>query len=338
MQDSLIGSTLGDRYQIRAHTSEEMLGRVYLATDTATGSLVHLKVLHPYLTENPEKVRRFAREITATNAVRHPNTVAVVDHGEADALHWLVLEYAPTQALADAIESGGQVSVERACHITAQVAAALAAAHKQGVVHRNLNPSNILLLQNARRGDYVKVRDFGLSRLEGSSDLTAANVRIGNTYYMAPEYIDRQEVDPRGDVYALGCILVFMLTGAPPFEGRPGEVLEMHITHRPPAISQRRAGLPSWLDALVASLLDKEPRNRPSAAGLAEQLARSTSQDLSPPPLLRLDAEGQPVPLTAVEHLLENKKRTALVAGGLLSAGSVLAAGVVAILYLMANT
>lgn len=348
MSDPLIGQILADRYEIRQQDAEEMLGRVYLAQDRSTGSLVHVKVLHPYLTQNVEKVRRFAREVTATSAVRHPNSVSVIDHGESGDLHWLVLEHFPTKTLQDEVEKGGPITPARAVHIAAQVASALAAAHKEGIVHRNLNPGTILLLQNTRRDDFVKVRDFGLSRLQqedeegGDEDgdggaLTTAGARIGNTFYMAPEYIEEQLVTPRGDIYALGGILVFMLTGHPPFTGRPGQVLEKHLHERPTPVSKERNDVPPWLDEYILLLLGKDPQKRPGADAVHDTLQRNSPKRLDPPPLASVDASGNPIPPTAIDRLMDNKAAIAVVLVALLAVGGAFLLAVAAGVWFFAS-
>lgn len=324
MSNDLTGQLLADRYEIREQRAEEMLGRVYLAKDRSTGGLVNVKVLHPYLTQNVEKVRRFAREVTATSAIRHPNTVAVIDHGESGDLHWLVLEYNPARSLQEIVEQDGPLPVDKAIHVSAQIASALGAAHREGVVHRNLNPGTILLLENARRDVYVKVRDFGLSRLQGGDEdedeeghaLTTAGARIGNTFYMAPEYIEEQLADPRGDVYALGCILYFMLTGHPPFTGRPAQVLDKHMNERPPLLSREVEQVPPWLDEFAYRLLTKNPNQRPTADTVRETLGRNTPKSLDPPPLLAIDSEGNAVPPSPVEQAMDNRVYIALAVGG----------------------
>ncbi|NCG18941.1 MAG: protein kinase [Rhodobacterales bacterium] len=335
MTQNIVGQTLGGRYTVVSHTSEEMLGRVYLARDTATGGLVSLKVLHPYLTENLEKVRRFAREITATSAVRHANSVAVVDSGESGELHWLVLEYLNSRTLQQEIASLGTLPIARVIHIGAQIASAMAAAHEEGIVHRNLNPGNVLLLNNTRDGDYVKVRDFGLSRLggddEGGHALTGTGARIGNTFYMAPEYIECSTVDPRGDVYALGGLFHCMITAHPPFQGRPGQVLEMHITEPAPSVTQARPDAPRWLAELVLQLLEKDINRRPQAADIHDALVKQAEGSLQPPQLLQLDGEGNVVPMTKVEKAVEKKF---LIGGAVLGAAGL---GLIALTALMAG-
>jgi serine/threonine-protein kinase len=343
MSDTLIGQKLGNRYLVLRHVAEEMLGRVCLAKDEETGALVQIKVLHPYLTQQPDKVRRVAREVSATSAVRHPNTLAVLDHGEDDANHWLVLEYMPAESVTDRIESSGPMSFEDVAHAMSQIAEALSAAHNEGVVHRNLNPGNILLLKNARSGVYVKVRDFGLSQLDTGDDedddfkeqITTVGTRLGNSFYMAPEYIRDQQVEARSDVYALGCVAYFMLTGHPPFQGRPGQVLDMHLSHIPQPPSRERSELPPWLDELVLHLLNKDPNQRPTAAAVSQTLKRNVSQDLSAPPLLRIDAEGNAIPPTPVEKAVESKWMLMGIAGGFVA---ILIVGMLAMLAFWATT
>lgn len=296
--DALLGQTLGDRYFVLEKTGEEMLGRVYTGRDTKQDRLVSVKVLHPYLAENPEKVRRFAREISATSAVRHPNSVQVLDYGEHQGQHFFVLEYLVGRTLQE-ILAEGPMPVERAASIAAQIANALDAAHAEGVVHRNLNPHNVVLLENASRGDFAKVRDFGLSKLEDAGEedghgLTATGARIGNTAYMAPEYIEDSVVSPQGDLYALGCLLFHMLTGRPPFEGKSGNVLMMHISNVPEVPSRLRAEVPGWMDKLVLHLLEKDPARRPHRGRIVSgALEQGVGRSLEAPKLHGISSQGE---------------------------------------------
>lgn len=316
--DPLLGQQLGGRYQILEKAADEMLGRVYKARDAQEHHLVHVKVLHPYLAGNPEKVRRFAREITATSVIRHPNTVDVLDYGEVGDQHFFVMEFVRARSLHEELEKG-PVSIDRAVHIAAQIAGALDAAHAQGVVHRNLSPHNILLLENADQ-DYVKVRDFGLSKLEDAEDLgqglTATGARIGNTSYMAPEYIEDSEVTPQVDLYALGCLLFHMVTGRPPFEGKSGQVLMMHISNLPDVPSQLQPEIPPWLDRIILHLLEKEPRRRPHRGRMvAGALEQGIGRSLEPPPLHRIDANGEIVRSAFSRKGGSQNGKTTLVAG-----------------------
>lgn len=290
-QDPLIGHTLAGKYVIQTLVREEGLGKVYDALALPQRSPVSVKVLHPHLVEDKEAFGRFGREMLATAAVAHPNTVKMLDFGEHRGIfHFLVLERLWARTLGDEIAELEKLPPERACHVAAQIASALITAHAEHVVHRNLSSDNVLLLDNAVHGDFVKIRDFGMARLydergQADDDISDVDTRVGTLAYMAPEYIDKGIADPRGDLYALGILLYEMLTGAPPFKGRGGDVLESHVNEVPPPPSEQ-AAVPMWLDALVATLLEKDPLMRPrNAAEVLTALQRGTGKRLDPPDL-----------------------------------------------------
>jgi serine/threonine-protein kinase len=187
---------------------------------------------------------------------------------------------------------------ERAAHIAAQLASAVGAAHQEGIVHRNLSPHNVLLLDNAADGDFVKVRDFGLSKLDSddaedsNGQLTQVGARVGNTHYMAPEYVEEGRVHPKGDVYAVGGLLYHMLTGRPPYEGRAGDVLTAHVASPVPVPSSAQPGLPPWCDELVAKLMAKRTKDRPGAYRVPQLLEDAVGRPLGAPSLLRVAADG----------------------------------------------
>lgn len=300
LSSSLIGLALNERFRVEEKIGEELLGSLYLATDEHPDHherKVVVKVLHPHLTGNKEKFARFAREITATDMVRHPNTVAVVGWGQHLELHYLVLEHTKAHPLADELAKGA-MSVERAAHIAAQVAAAVGAAHQEGVVHRNLSPHNVLLLENASDGDFVKVRDFGLSKLEsgdsddGNTHLTQAGARVGNTHYMAPEYIEDGTVHPKGDLYAVGSLFFHMITGRTAYEGRAADVLTAHIADPVPVPRMVDPSLPEWCDEVVAKLMAKRPKERPGGYQVVQLLESHVGRSLSAPELLEVRADG----------------------------------------------
>jgi len=297
LASSLLGLTLSERFLVQEKVGEELLGSVYLATDQQTGDTVHVKVLHPHLATNKEKFARFGREITATEMVKHPNTVKVVGWGQHLEMRYLVLEHVLARPLAEELEKG-PMPPHRAAHIAAQVAAAVGAAHQEGIVHRNLSLHNVLLLDNAASGDFVKVRDFGLSKLDttdaddNATHLTQAGARVGNTHYMAPEYIEANKVHPKGDVYAVGGLLYHMLTGSPPYEGRAGDVLASHVDSPVPSPSEARPGLPPWCDELVHQMMAKKTKDRPGAYRVPSMLEDAVGQSLAAPKLLRVSADG----------------------------------------------
>jgi hypothetical protein len=300
LASSLIGLALNERFRVEEKVGEELLGSLYLATDEHPdhhGRKVMVKVLHPHLTGNEEKFARFAREITATDMVRHPNTVGVVGWGQHLELYYLVLEHVVAHPLADELAKGA-MPPDRAAHIAAQVAAAVGAAHQEGVVHRNLSPHNVLLLENVSNGDFVKVRDFGLSKLEsgdsddGNTHLTQAGARVGNTHYMAPEYIEEGKVHPKGDLYAVGALFHHMVSGQTPYQGRAADVLTAHIADPVPQPTAVRPSLPAWCDDVVAKLMAKHPKERPGGYQVVQLLEGHVGHSLAAPELLEVRADG----------------------------------------------
>lgn len=298
--DPLVGHTLAGRYVIEGLVREEGLGKVYDAVLLPARQPISVKVLHPNLVEDKEAFGRFGREMMATAAIQHPNTIEMLDFGEHRGIfHFIVLERFQARSLGEELGVWKQLPVDRVASIAAQIASALITAHGENIVHRNLTSDNVLLLDNAIDGDFVKIRDFGMARLhdaEGNvdDDISDVTTRVGTVSYMAPEYIDTGMVDPRGDLYALGCLMYEMLTGAPPFVGRQGEVLEAHMRDVPPPPSSR-VPVPLWMDALVATLLEKDPLKRPrNAAEVLTALQRGSGKRLDPPQLAR---EPQPRPM-----------------------------------------
>lgn len=288
--DKRTGRILSGRYQLEERVSQELLGDVYAATDRSTGQRVQVKILHEHLSKDDRRFGRFLREVRAGSMVRHVNTIETLDSGTDDELHYLIFEYFEARSLEEELKAVGPLPIHRVAHIAAQIASAIGAAHQESVTHRALNPRNVLLLSDSPRGDFVKVRDFGLSKLERFSDeesnhLTEAGMRVGNTAYMAPEYIERDRFHPKGDLYALGCLMTIMLTGKPPFTGRGASVLTDHVASDPPRPSSRREDVPGWLDELVLELLEKRPEDRPGAYQIVQRLEEGIGHRLEPPGL-----------------------------------------------------
>jgi serine/threonine protein kinase len=286
-KDSITGSVIANRYKVTGFLRAGRMGDVYVARRLDDNQKVSVKMLDPGLFTNPEAVRRFEREAKIAQAIAHPFTLRVLDHVRADLGPYLVLEYVEGESLADVIEEG-PLAPERAALITGRIALALEAAHQRGVVHRDLAPANVILARQGTNADLVKVSDFGLAMLTEQEDdgkeatLTAVGVRIGTPTYMAPEYIEEYELDHRADIYGLGIMLFEMLTGAPPFTGRPYKVMEAHVNEPVPRPSSKRPGVPGWLDDLVFRMTAKRPDQRlQSAADVAEAVTRGLGQQLT---------------------------------------------------------
>ncbi len=326
--DPFIGTTVADRYDIREHAYDEALGRVYTAWDRLGHKLVHVKVLGPEFAEDSAKFRRFGREITASFMVTHPHTVEVLDFGDADGMLYLVLEFLVAHEASKEMVRG-PLDPERVAAIIAQAAAAVGAAHQEGIVHRNLCPDTILLLDNVEGGDFVKVRDFGMSKLESAEQtgggLTTANERLGVAAYTAPEYLSTGEYHLKGDLYALGAIAWHMLVGMPPFEGDIATVLTEAMAGPPPAPSTKRDGIPDWLDRLVVELLATNPADRPSAYKVIQRVETGLDGPIPTGTVLPLDAEGKPATAPLAAGGANPRLVAAAVAGLVVVAGVVLA-------------
>ncbi|MCB9695619.1 MAG: serine/threonine protein kinase [Alphaproteobacteria bacterium] len=272
MKETITGSTVAGHYKVTGMLRPGRMGDIYVARRLEDDAKVAIKFLEPALFENEEAIARFERESKVAHAIDHPCTIRVLEFGRSEHGPYLVTEFVEGELLSDVIEDKGALGPERAAVITARIARALQAAHDKGVVHRDLAPSNVILGRQGDRTDLVKVSDFGLALLthedeEDSTHLTAVGVRIGTPTYMAPEYIEEYELDHRADIYGLGIMLYEMLTGQPPFTGRPYKVMDAHVNDPIPRPSAKRSEVPKWLDDLVLRMAAKRPDQRPQSSG-----------------------------------------------------------------------
>jgi serine/threonine protein kinase len=249
------------------------MGEVYLARDTRLDRPVALKLLPSSLTSDPDRVRRFEREARAASSLSHPNIITVHEIGEEDGLRFIVTEYVEGRTLRELIESGG-LNLPQALDTAIQVASALQAAHRVGVVHRDVKPENVMV----REDGYVKVLDFGLAKLaeraapagepgEMAATLlkqsTQTGLVMGTTRYMSPEQARGQKVDARTDVWSLGVVLYEMVTARSPFDGEtPSDVLVSVLTKEPQPLSQYAPEAPAELQQIVSKALVKEREGR----------------------------------------------------------------------------
>lgn len=276
--DHMVGQVLGGRYALRELLAAEELGHVYAAIGPE--GPVDVKLLAPLAHQSPERMGRFFRELIASAALHHPNCVTMLDFGEEGVFHYAVFEHLTGERLSAAL-ARGPLPAARTAEVALGIARALGAAHAEGILHRNLHPGNVQLLE----GGGVKVRDFGLCRLEeaeGDQKLTAKGTRVGRPEYMSPEYVKYFDVGPRGDLYALGLLCWEMLVGRPPFTGAAEAVLKLQADVAVPPPSEIVAGVPPWLDAVVTSLCEKGRNRRPAdAAAVIAAIEKGTA---APPP------------------------------------------------------
>lgn len=285
MSDRITGSVIADRYRVTGFLRSGRMGDIYVARRVADNKKVAVKVLDPGLFDNEEAVKRFEREARVTIKVDHPCTTRVLDYGRAEQGPYLVMEYVEGELLSDVLDEQGALPPQRAARIAGQIALALGAAHAAGVIHRDLAPCNVLVAKQDVHEDLVKVTDFGLSLIthdDGTenTNLTAVGVRIGTPTYMAPEYIEEYELDHRADIYGLGVMLYEMLTGAPPFSGRPYKIMDAHVNTPMPKPSAAKPGIPGWLDDLVLAMTAKKPDDRLADA---EAVVRRVEEGLGAP-------------------------------------------------------
>ena len=240
------------------------MARVFLAEDLRLGREVAVKVLRPELGSSVETTR-FLREIRIVANLNHPHIVPVHDSGEADGLLFYVMPLITGETLADRIRRDGAVPVDEAVELLAGLGSALDFAHRQGLVHRDVKPSNVLLSDG-----HALLADFGIARaILDSADtrVTATGFTPGSVHYMSPEQAGGDaSIDGRSDVYSLGCVAFEMLTGSPPFEGSTRSILVQHLAGEAPSLKSRLASLPGRLEAAVAEALDKDPDRRPQTA------------------------------------------------------------------------
>ncbi|HVK13220.1 MAG TPA: protein kinase [Gemmataceae bacterium] len=253
------------------------MGEVHLAEHGLLKRPCAVKLIRPEKAGDSNLIRRFEREARATAGLTHPNTVEVFDFGRTpDGTFYYVMEYLPGPTLADLVRTHGPLPPARAVHFLRQLCGALREAHAAGLVHRDVKPGNVIVCRRGTEADVAKLLDFGLvHHADGDAGLTRDGTTLGTPDYMAPEQTTGGPVGPAGDLYSLGAVGFFLLTGRPPF--RAPTVLDLLLAHRtapPPRATDVVPDTPADLDAVLARCLAKAPADRyPDAAALDAALA-----------------------------------------------------------------
>ncbi|UFS95979.1 serine/threonine-protein kinase [Nocardia huaxiensis] len=262
-------------YRIEHRLGSGGMAVVYRAQHPRLPRKEALKILLANHSEDPDFQFRFLREAEVAARLDHPNLVSVHDRGIHQGRPWIAMQFIDGTDVATLIRHGPRaLPPERAVHILGEAARGLDEIHRAGLVHRDVKPANIMVTRGRDGRDRVLVTDFGIARTTEDGDrITGSGAVVGTLGYIAPEQLENGPVDHRADVYALGCTLYQMLTGALPFErGDPRSVVRAHLLDPPPQPS--RAGLPAGFDAVIARAMAKDPRRRhPSCGALAEEAA-----------------------------------------------------------------
>jgi serine/threonine-protein kinase len=322
----LVGQMFSDRYEIGPEIGRGGMAEVFLARDRLLDRDVAVKVLSASHVSDPTFVARFRREAQAAASLNHHNIVAVYDWGEEGDTYFIVMEYVAGRTLRDVLRTYERLPAMEASRIAGEIADALAFAHRNGVVHRDVKPGNVLLTPSGS----VKVTDFGIARADMAEDLTKTGSVMGTATYFSPEQAQGRELDGRADVYSLGVVLYEMLTGVPPFVAdNPVSVAYKHVREEPVPPSYIAPDVPGALDRVVLTAMEKNPDARyQSAADLRADLMRfERGRPLVGGPILPVAAAvgaGAPtvaMPVTATDRPAPATTRPRRGVGGVVMVG-----------------
>ncbi len=268
------------------------MATVYVATDLRLERRVALKIMHGHLSDDTVFQSRFVQEARAAARLADPHVVNVFDQGQDGDMAYLVMEYLPGITLRELLREQRRLTVPQAVSIMDAILSGLAAAHRAGIVHRDVKPENVLLAEDGR----IKIGDFGLARATTANTATGSQL-LGTIAYLAPELVTRGTADARSDIYSLGILLYEMLTGEQPYKGeQPMQIAFQHATDSVPRPSVKNPGVPEPLDELVLWSTERSPDDRPSDAREMLERLREIERDLGITPVVTRTAPSGAVP------------------------------------------
>lgn len=260
MNGDIIGHVIKGRYKLIDERGRGSFATVYIARDLEDNRIYAVKVMHLELSGDAELLARFQREAHILLNLSDPHIVRIFNYGNDNTMHYIIMDYIDGQSLKYYMINQGPLEPWQALNYTRQIAEGLDTAHKQGVVHRDIKPQNILI--NSK--DVVKITDFGLARSQETVTLTQSNVFMGTAYYISPEQAESgRSADTRSDLYSVAAVLFEMLTGRPPYEGDTAvDIVIKHMNDKIPYVCNLRPSLPMEMDTFMQKALAKSPADR----------------------------------------------------------------------------
>ncbi len=272
----ILGKMLDGRYELVEFLGKGGMALVYRAIDQRTGHSVAVKILRPEFNQDEEFLGRFEREATTASKMSHHNIVNLLDVGQDGEIRYLVMEYVRGRTLKEVIQQKGALPPAVAAQIGIRILSALQHAHKNGIIHRDIKPQNILVHSDG----LIKVSDFGIARVAGSNTISHNDSVMGSVHYFSPEQAQGKEVTFASDLYSAGVVLYEMMTGQPPFDGEtPVAIALQHISGKARPISELNPAVPPAMERVVAKAMEKQPENRyQSALEMAQDLQRTLQE------------------------------------------------------------